>query len=72
MAHILLKEAGYDIIEFNASEVRSQKSNKESSDNVIPMTFLNERIMLAQPFAFLNCRNSCIAHCEPVLWLWRG
>lgn len=25
MAHVLLKEAGYDIIEFNASEVRSQK-----------------------------------------------
>ena len=35
MAHILLKEAGYDIIEFNASEVRSQKIIRDKLLSVI-------------------------------------
>lgn len=35
MAHIILKEAGYDILEFNASEVRSQKIIRSKLSSVI-------------------------------------
>ena len=35
MAHVLLKEAGYDIIEFNASEVRSQKVIRDKLLSII-------------------------------------
>ena len=35
MAHVLLKEAGYDIIEFNASEVRSQKIIRDKLLSII-------------------------------------
>jgi replication factor C subunit 1 len=52
MAHILLKEAGYDIIEFNASEVRSQKVIRDkllsiiNGSNILKMINQNKKIAI--------------------------
>ena len=35
LARILLKEGGYDIIEFNASDMRNSKSIKENLGNIM-------------------------------------
>ena len=52
MAHILLREANYDIIEFNASEIRSQKIVREklmaiiNGSNILKMVNNNKKIAI--------------------------
>lgn len=48
IAHIILKKFGYEIIEFNASDVRSQKSVRENISkflNTINVSFINSKVI---------------------------
>jgi replication factor C subunit 1 len=48
IAHIILKKFGYEIIEFNASDVRSQKSVRENISkflDTINVSFINSKVI---------------------------